>query len=186
MSKIENARIKNFYIGYEVHGCFTMTIQLECCQWIVNFGDYVLGDLDTWSQGPNLALWFIGTMLKTVGVSNVKELIGKIVRIKSEEGRIVAIGHCLEDRWFNPSEDMNNLQDNNFIEFDKAKGVIPLPPPQKGMKWASRWYDTKNGAILPEILQVPIDQPTEAWKDGFPKYYSSYKSGYCKQKSEQQ
>ena len=47
---------------------------------------------------------------------------------------------------------------------------FPLPIPDDGMKWAVRLYDTKGGDILPELVQVPKDEPVRKWKEGYPKY----------------
>lgn len=49
---------------------------------------------------------------------------------------------------------------------------MPLPFPEIGKKWAARWYDTPSGELLPELQQVPLDEPNSEWKEGYPKYDS--------------
>ena len=47
---------------------------------------------------------------------------------------------------------------------------LPLPVPEKGKKWALRWYDTPSGELLTELTQVPIVEPNIEWREGYPKY----------------
>ena len=54
------------------------------------------------------------------------------------------------------------------IDFGLMK--LPLPVPEKGMKWAMRWHDTPSGELLPELAQVPLAEPNSDWKEGYPKY----------------
>ena len=59
-------------------------------------------------------------------------------------------------------------------EFEEKLGLKPLvlrlPIPDDGMKWAMRLRDTKDGDILPDLVQVPKDEETSGWKEGYTKY----------------
>ena len=47
---------------------------------------------------------------------------------------------------------------------------LPLPVPEKGMKWAMRWHDTPSGELLPDLAQVPVGEEISQWREGYPKY----------------
>ena len=51
-------------------------------------------------DGGDIGGEYIYRILKTVGVSSWDELAGKPIRIRMEGELIVAIGHFLEERWF--------------------------------------------------------------------------------------
>lgn len=97
MPEIENAQIHEVNLGFEDHGIFGINIALRG---------------GSWSQGTG---WFdvrrieLATMLcdllTTVGVNELKDLPGKFVRIRREDGRIVAIGNLLaEKQWWAPQD----------------------------------------------------------------------------------
>ncbi len=73
---------------------------------------------------------------------------------------------------------LNSLPDHDEIEqynggivfMDFGIMKIPLPVPEKDKKWAMRWLDTPSGELLPELVQVPIDEENNKWKEGYPKY----------------
>ena len=48
--------------------------------------------------------------------------------------------------------------------------VMPLPFPEYGKKWVLRWRDTPSGELLPEVVQVGLEEERSAWSDGYPKY----------------
>ena len=52
----------------------------------------------------NLCADFIGAVLAVAGVERWSDLAGKIVRVgKTDEwGEIIALGHAVKDRWYNP------------------------------------------------------------------------------------
>ena len=103
MSETKNAKITSTMLGREDHGIPT------CLLWLVysdgscqSFGGYDL-------RHPNHQL-FIFKVLTIVGVSFVEDVVGKVIRVKIPGvfgGPIEAIGHAIEDRWFNP-EDSND------------------------------------------------------------------------------
>lgn len=68
-----------------------------------SFGYNLACENDTAKYNPG-GIYFYN-ILKTVGVTDWKLLIGKSVRVKqNEDDMIVSIGHIIEDKWFNPGE----------------------------------------------------------------------------------
>ena len=65
-----------------------------------------------------------------------------------------------------------NIEDYNggIVCLDFGMMKLPLPMPSKDRKWAMRWHDTPSGELLPELAQVPVDEPVSEWKEGYPKY----------------
>lgn len=109
MDCIENAIIKNVYVGYR-RGCLTMSILMERDGWLSSFGNTSLGSKFRWTEESNWAAWFICSVLDTVGVDSVKGLIKKPIRIKIKDDGIVAIGHFLKDVWFCPEEKIKSIE----------------------------------------------------------------------------
>ena len=108
---ISNALIETTMLGIEDHGILTTMLHLDLqdggCQ---GFGGYSLDDWDAAKNrrvGTAFGTEFILRTLDTVGVGSWKDLPGKNIRIKKEGGfgsHIVAIGHIMEDKWFDPKE----------------------------------------------------------------------------------
>jgi hypothetical protein len=77
----------------------------------------------------------------------------------------------IED-FLNSLPDCDEIEQYNggivFMDFGMMK--LPLPVPEKDKKWAMRWLDTPSGELLPELVQVPIDEENNKWKEGYPKY----------------
>ena len=97
MSEIKNAVISEVFIGADTQGMVT--------GWItVNFGlaKQGFGGLDF--SLPDNAFTFIGTSLKIVGVSDIKDLVGKAVRVDHDTTRIYAMGNFIEDVWYRLAE----------------------------------------------------------------------------------
>ena len=59
---------------------------------------------DGWGQGSGIFSGdiekFITNVLHAVGANDWSKLKGSYCRIRREEGRIVAVGHLIEERWF--------------------------------------------------------------------------------------
>jgi len=109
---IQNAIIANAEIDNDDHGCLTAWIMLEYeknggqC-----FGGYVLYRPESW-QGHSkrgVAGHFIYRVMEIAGVHKWSGLKGKTIRVKGEGtlgSTIDAIGHIINDDWFNPKEDL--------------------------------------------------------------------------------
>lgn len=109
MDGIENAMIKDVYVGYR-RGCLTMTILTVGNGWLSSFGNTSLGSKFRWTEEINWAAWFICSVLDTVDVNSVEDLIKKPIRIKIKDGCIVAIGHFFKDVWFCPEEEIKSIE----------------------------------------------------------------------------
>lgn len=108
--KIENAKITSTTLGTEDHGIFSCMIYLEGESSSQGFGGYAL---DEYSEGKNKRIGngygidFIKGILEVAGATNWEDLKGKYVRVKRDgkwNSNILAIGHLIEDKWFDPKE----------------------------------------------------------------------------------
>ena len=50
---------------------------------------------------------FLMRILETVGVSKWEDLPGQMIRIDGNSGKIVAIGHIMDEKWFNPEDELH-------------------------------------------------------------------------------
>ena|SRR6185437_16325600 len=97
--EIKNAIIRDVRLGFEDHGLLTAYLDLDYGGVCQGFGGYGLG-----APGANYCGEFIAQCLKIVGVREWTDLPGKTIRVKQEHVKVHAVGHIVEDRWFNPSE----------------------------------------------------------------------------------
>lgn len=111
MSHIANAKITSTLLGREDRGIMTCYVFVEADGWSCGAGGYGLDEWDAVAErrvGTALAADFILGILDAVGVEKWEDLPGKYVRVRSEDGliggRIDAIGHIIEDKWFSFSE----------------------------------------------------------------------------------
>lgn len=101
--KIENGVIKSTSIGYSERGgfCCTLTIKYahsaQCMQ--------IPFIYDSKKLFHDFVGFTVSRILEVVGVERWDELIGKSVRIKSDE-YIREIGNFLVDDWFNPEKEL--------------------------------------------------------------------------------
>lgn len=94
--KTVNAKIESMSLGYEDHGIMTIMLTLDFGGSMQGFGGYGLDGAE------DLQRW-IKELLRVVGVERWEDLKGKYVRVEKEEdwnGRITQIGHFLENKWF--------------------------------------------------------------------------------------
>ena len=94
-----NAIIESTMLGIEDHGIMTFFLYLQYNSCGQGFGGYCL-------KGDK-SIEAIRKVLETVGVMKWEDLKGKYVRIRKPDtynGRIEAIGHIVEDRWWSPTE----------------------------------------------------------------------------------
>jgi hypothetical protein len=118
--EIRNAVIKSTMLGLEDHGIMSCMLHLDYGGTCQGFGGYAL---DEWNEplkariGTGYGLEFIKRILATVGVESWEKLSGSHVRVESNWGKVFRIGHFLEDRWFNPDEDLKFLfKENNPLK----------------------------------------------------------------------
>lgn len=90
---IENAKIESTMLGYEDHGIPTSFLNMKFGSSNQGFGGYDL-------RSPKSMLkWVLGVMA-VLGVDEWSKVKGQVCRVRREDGRITAIGHIIEDRWF--------------------------------------------------------------------------------------
>lgn len=92
----KNAIIESTMLGYEDHGILTYFLHLNYGGSGQGFGGYKLG--------AEYTTKVIEGILKAVGVEKWEDLKGKHVRVNILQGKIEAIGHIIEDKWFFPKE----------------------------------------------------------------------------------
>jgi len=96
-------------LGYEDHGILTAMLHLDYSGSGQAFGGYAL---DRYSKEHEKRIedkacgFFIRRVLEVVGVDKWEGLAGKYIRVKADSNKVYAIGHLLEDKWFNPAEEL--------------------------------------------------------------------------------
>jgi hypothetical protein len=98
-----NARIRRTTLGYEDHGILTCYLHMEWSGGGQGFGGYAM------KGGNGYGANFIDRILKTVGVEAWEDLPGKHIRIDHEHTKIHRIGHIIEDKWFSPEDEREEL-----------------------------------------------------------------------------
>lgn len=84
-------------LGFEGHGLLTCFLHLDLGGSNIGFGGYCI-------DGEYASKW-IKEILNIAGVEKWEDLEGKYIRVEKESGwngKLVRIGHLLEDKWFNP------------------------------------------------------------------------------------
>lgn len=101
MSDIEitNALIEKADIIYEDHGIWCDDIRFSGASWCQGFGGFGLAKKN---DPLDYTGWFMRRVMGTLNVSKWSSVQGSHCRIKRSGGDIIAIGHLLEDRWFDP------------------------------------------------------------------------------------
>ncbi len=112
----ENGTIESIMLGIEGHGILTFMIRLKFSGTGQGFGGYALdGDKTKAKNGPGFCAEAIRKVLEAVGVNTWEELPGKNVRVRREStdwsAQIIAIGHIVEDRWYNIREHAAEFND---------------------------------------------------------------------------
>jgi len=107
---IENARIESTSISNADHGVLTAWVHLNGSGWGCGFGGYRLDSHNKALDRLFGIVWgfmFLMRVMETVGVSKWEDLPGKYVRVRTQGlgGGIAAIGHLIEDKWFEPKTD---------------------------------------------------------------------------------
>lgn len=102
-AEIENGLIDSAFLGWEDHGCFACSIGIEFGCVHQAFGVYQLGNR---TGGDDYGITFLAKLMNAVGVNEWSKLKGTHVRVKRDKhGDLIrAIGHIIEDKWFEPRE----------------------------------------------------------------------------------
>jgi len=107
--EIKNATIRSTMLGIEDHEIMTAYLQLDYGGSGQGFGGYGFSSFnkDTNKMIPNkYGTQFIMRVLEVVGVKKWEDLKGKHIRVESSHTKITKIGNIIEDKWYNPSEEM--------------------------------------------------------------------------------
>lgn len=96
MMEIKNAKITGTSLGFDEHYSFWVNL---------SYGDSSGQGFGGYALGGKFTEYVIRGILTTIlDHGKWEDLKGKPCRAKIEEGKIIAIGHYLEDKWFDPSE----------------------------------------------------------------------------------
>ena len=110
-SEITNAVIKSVEISNEDHGCLTAWLHLDYGGSGQGFGGFNLYGSHSEMRSANYCGVFIDKCLKIGGVGKWSQLVGKTIRVNHVPfGSITAIGHIVDDKWFNPKEEFEKLR----------------------------------------------------------------------------
>ncbi len=104
--KVENAIIERVSINTEER-YLTMALTLKYGGGkYQGFGSYILYLPEDWEHHniKTIAGDFIYNCLKIADVTDLSKMVGKSIRVKCNDVKIIAIGHIIEDFWFCPSE----------------------------------------------------------------------------------
>lgn len=96
MSEIKNAKIIQTHLGYEDHG-------IPTCNLVLDYGgsQQAFGGYDLRYHGFEM----IQKILDVVGVDCWEKLSGTHCRAQQTHTKVEAIGHLLEERWYNPTDE---------------------------------------------------------------------------------
>lgn len=112
VQETKNAIIESSTLGPESHGIFSAYLHLNYGGSGQSFGGYALdkhnGERDARSTrlGTEYGMEFIRRVLITVGVESWEKLKGQHIRVRADYGKVYAIGHFIEDKWFEPEADL--------------------------------------------------------------------------------
>jgi hypothetical protein len=105
----KNALIDDAVIEIEDHGILTAWLYLDYGNSAQGFGGFAL-DSSNKEFNINAAAKFIRRCLEIGGVRDWKDLKGKTIRVKADNGGIEAIGHIIKNDWFNPKEEFDKMR----------------------------------------------------------------------------
>jgi len=101
---IRNAKISSASLGVDsCDGIMSSFIHLDYGGSGQGFGGYAL------TSGRSLGLW-VKRVMEVVGVGEWSALQGKPVRVRVFKGHIEAIGHFIEDKWFYPKVEFEDME----------------------------------------------------------------------------
>lgn len=98
----QNAIIHSADILIDDHGLLTCWLDLRYGGSGQGFGGYALDNI----TGAR----FIRRILDTVGVTKWRDLAGKAIRVQNDLGKVYAIGHIVENRWFAPGDELRDKE----------------------------------------------------------------------------
>src|SRR5688572_9697543 len=116
MSTIKNAIIESTDLTSADYGVLSAWIHLSYGGCLQGFGGHALYLPKSFSHHKgqvNFAGHWIYRVMQIAGVERWDQLKGKTLRVQSDKdglgGTIIAIGHIVNEDWFNPSEEFKSL-----------------------------------------------------------------------------
>lgn len=106
MIEEKNAVIEK--VRFDTERGLTMHVMLNYGGSGQGFGGYLLYAPEGWAAHNNPGNFcghFIWRVLEIAGVDDLAQLPGKTIRVRSEHSKVHAIGHIVENKWFNPQEE---------------------------------------------------------------------------------
>ncbi len=112
MSEIKNAVIESTTIDIGDRGFLQVWIHLDYGHSGQGFGGYALYLPKSFDHHElkSVAGHFIYRCMEIAGVSEWKQMPGKTIRVRVEDGLIRGIGHIIKDDWFCPKDDFAEAQ----------------------------------------------------------------------------
>lgn len=114
--KVRNARVTSTYLGVEDHGILTAWVHLDYGGSGQGFGGYGMdkpikeNGEHKGREGVAWGMEFIRRVLEVTGAESWEKLPGTPVRVRGVHwGSIDAIGHFIDDKWFEPKKDLAHL-----------------------------------------------------------------------------
>jgi len=106
-TELKNAVITGANIGFGDRGFLDCWLHLDYGGSGQGFGGYVLYLPKSFGHHKleSVAGHYIFRIMEVAGVTEWKDIIGKTIRVRGNNGGIVAIGHIIKDDWFCPKKD---------------------------------------------------------------------------------
>ena len=114
----KNAIIKSAVITSDDHGLLTAWLNLDYGGSGQGFGGFSLYLPSGFLHAPhqaNLAGHFIWRVMEIAGVAEWSKLPGKTIRVRAGHSAVHAIGHIVNNDWFDPKEDFARLQGDDVM-----------------------------------------------------------------------
>lgn len=107
--EIKNAKIKSYQ--FDTERGLTMWIDLDYGGSGQGFGGHLLYPTydvgNKVRKGHGFCGHFVVKVLEVTECSDLKDIVGKCVRVKRTGSKVKSIGHIIEDKWFTPSEEFD-------------------------------------------------------------------------------
>ena len=121
----KNAVITSARLSTADHGVLSGWLQLDYGGSGQGFGGYALyapiaGSEGCGPMGKNYAGHWIWRVLEVVGVENWDDLPRTPVRVRASHNKVVAIGHIIEDRWFEPGAEVEQIKEGVYEPAEKT------------------------------------------------------------------
>ena len=112
MDAIENAVIKSVWLEVNDYNCLTCEIEIEGEGWGALFGGFCLCNQSKLVEGKDYTGFYVRRLIDVIlgGFGKFDSLVGQPCRVKTEDRKVVAIGHFYKDRWFEPRVELKESE----------------------------------------------------------------------------